>query len=72
MNDQEFALKVESIRTKLYKTALTYLGSESLVPDAADPVISSPFDKILQRLSCSQAHSLAQWGVIMTLLYRYR
>ena len=30
MINEEFAKRVESVRTKLYKTALTYLGSESL------------------------------------------
>ena len=39
MNNEEFAKRVESIRTKLYKTALTYLGSESLAMDAVDEAV---------------------------------
>ena len=29
VNNEEFAKRVESVRTRLYKTALTYLGSEA-------------------------------------------
>ena len=36
VTNEEFAKRVESVRTKLYKTALTYLGSESLALDAVD------------------------------------
>ena len=36
MNQEEFAKRVESIRTRLYKTALTYLGSEAMAMDAVD------------------------------------
>ena len=39
MNNEEFAKRVESVRTKLYKTALTYLGSESLALDAVDEAV---------------------------------
>ncbi len=39
MNNEEFAKRVESVRTKLYKTALTYLGSESLAMDAVDEAV---------------------------------
>ena len=39
VNNEEFAKRVESIRTKLYKTALTYLGSESLAMDAVDEAV---------------------------------
>ena len=39
MNNEEFAKRVESVRTKLYKTALTYLGSESLAVDAVDEAV---------------------------------
>lgn len=39
MNNEEFAAQVESIRAKLYKTALVYLGSESLALDAVDEAI---------------------------------
>lgn len=39
MNNEEFAKRVESVRTKLYKTALTYLGSDSLALDAVDEAV---------------------------------
>lgn len=39
MNNEEFAKRVEAVRTKLYKTALTYLGSESLAMDAVDEAV---------------------------------
>ena len=39
MNNEEFAKRVESVRTKLYKTALTYLGSEALAMDAVDEAV---------------------------------
>ena len=39
VNNEEFAKRVESIRTKLYKTALTYLGSEFLALDAVDEAV---------------------------------
>ena len=39
VNNEEFAKRVESVRTKLYKTALTYLGSESLAMDAVDEAV---------------------------------
>ncbi len=39
MNNEEFAKRVESVRTKLYKTALTYLSSESLAMDAVDEAV---------------------------------
>ena len=39
MNNEEFAKRVESVRTKLYKTALTYLGSESMAIDAVDEAV---------------------------------
>ncbi len=39
MNNEEFAKRIESVRTKLYKTALTYLGSESLAMDAVDEAV---------------------------------
>lgn len=39
MNDEEFAHRVESIRNKLYKTALVYLGSEALALDAVDEAV---------------------------------
>ena len=39
MNHEEFAKRVESVRTKLYKTALSYLGSESLALDAVDEAV---------------------------------
>ena len=39
MNYEEFARRVESVRVKLYKTALTYLGSEALAVDAVDEAV---------------------------------
>ena len=36
VTNEDFAIRVESIRNKLYKTALTYLGSEALALDAVD------------------------------------
>ena len=39
VNNEEFAKRVESVRTKLYKTALTYLGSEALALDAVDEAV---------------------------------
>ena len=39
VNNEEFAKRVESVRTKLYKTALTYLGSEALAMDAVDEAV---------------------------------
>lgn len=39
VNNEEFAKRVESVRTKLYKTALTYLSSESLALDAVDEAV---------------------------------
>ena len=39
MNNEEFAKRVETVRTRLYKTALTYLGSEALAMDAVDEAV---------------------------------
>ena len=39
MNNEEFAKRVEALRTKLYKTALTYLDSEALALDAVDEAV---------------------------------
>ena len=39
VDNQEFARRIETIRTKLYKTALIYLGSESLAMDAVDEAV---------------------------------
>ena len=39
VTNEEFAKRVESVRTKLYKTALTYLGSEALAMDAVDEAV---------------------------------
>lgn len=39
MNHEEFAKRVESVRTKLYKTALIYLGNETLAMDAVDEAV---------------------------------
>lgn len=39
MTDNEFATKIESIRGKLYKTAILYMGSHSLALDVLDEAI---------------------------------
>lgn len=39
MNNDEFARRVESVRVKLYKTALVYLESEALAMDAVDEAV---------------------------------
>lgn len=39
MNNEEFALRIGAVRTKLYKTALTYLESETLAIDAVDEAV---------------------------------
>lgn len=39
MDNAEFAKRVESIRGRLYKMAMTYLGSESLAMDAVDEAV---------------------------------
>lgn len=39
MNNDEFAIRIEAVRTRLYKTALTYLGSEALAIDAVDEAV---------------------------------
>lgn len=39
MNNEEFASRVESVRVKLYKTALVYLESEVLAMDAVDEAV---------------------------------
>ncbi len=39
MNDQEFAERIQNIRGKLYKTALLYLGNETMAMDALDEAV---------------------------------
>ena len=39
MTNEEFAKQVEQVRIKLYKTALTYLGSEAMAVDAVDEAV---------------------------------
>lgn len=39
MNNEEFAIRVESVRMKLYKTALVYLDNETLAMDAVDEAV---------------------------------
>lgn len=39
MNNEEFARRIETIRLKLYKTALLYLGNETLALDAVDEAV---------------------------------
>lgn len=39
MNNEAFAKRVEAIRTRLFRTAMVYLGSESLALDAVDEAV---------------------------------
>ncbi len=39
MRDEEFALRAEAVKEKLYRTALIYLGSEALALDAVDEAV---------------------------------
>lgn len=39
MSHEEFATRIESVRTKLYKTALMYLGNATLAMDAVDEAV---------------------------------
>jgi len=39
VKNQEFAERISRVRAKLYKTALTYLGSEALALDAVDEAV---------------------------------
>lgn len=39
MNNEEFAMRIERIRMKLYKTALLYLGNETQACDALDEAV---------------------------------
>ena len=39
VTNEEFAKQVEQVRIKLYKTALTYLGSEAMAVDAVDEAV---------------------------------
>ena len=39
VTNEEFAKQVERVRIKLYKTALTYLGSEAMAVDAGDEAV---------------------------------
>lgn len=39
MREEEFAGRLETVRLKLYKTALLYLGSESMAVDAVDEAV---------------------------------
>ena len=39
MTHEEFAQRIENIRTKLYRTALTYLGNETPALDAVDETV---------------------------------
>ncbi len=69
MNHEEFAKRVEAVRTKLYKTALTYLGSEALALDAVDEAVykalcgkwrlSQPefFDTWITRILINECHN---------------
>lgn len=39
MSNEEFVQRIEAVRTKLYRTAMTYLGSEALAMDAVDEAV---------------------------------
>ena len=39
MTNEEFAKRIENVRMKLYRTALTYLGNETLALDAVDEAV---------------------------------
>lgn len=39
MNNDEFAQRVEAVRSKLFRTAMLYMGSESLALDAVDEAV---------------------------------
>ena len=39
MNNEEFSQRVEAIRTKLFKTAMLYMGSEALALDMVDEAV---------------------------------
>ena len=69
MTNEEFAKRVESVRTKLYKTALTYLGSEAQAMDAVDEAVykalcgrwklrqSEFFDTWITRILINECHN---------------
>lgn len=69
MNHEEFANRVTSVRTKLYKTALIYLGSEALALDAVDEAVykalcgkwrlrqSEYFDTWITRILINECHN---------------
>ena len=69
MNNEEFAARVQAVREKLYKTALTYLGSEALALDAVDEAVykalkgkrrlRSPefFDTWITRILINECHN---------------
>lgn len=39
MNNEEFSRRVEAIRTRLFKTAMLYMGSEALALDMVDEAV---------------------------------
>lgn len=58
MNNEEFAKRVESVRTKLYKTALTYLGNETLAMDAVDEAV---YKALCAKRKLRQAEYFDSW-----------
>ncbi len=58
MNNEEFAKRIEAVRTKLYKTALTYLGSEALAMDAVDEAV---YKALCGRWKLRQAEFFDTW-----------
>ena len=43
MRKEEFAKKIENVRSKLYKTAMLYLGNETMAMDVLDETIYKAF-----------------------------
>lgn len=58
MNHEEFAMRVESVRVKLYKTALLYMGSESLALDMVDEAV---YKALLGRWKLRQPEYFETW-----------
>ncbi len=69
MNAEEFSQRIENSRTKLYKTALLYLGSEDAALDALDEAVYKAlkgykklrqpefFDTWLTRILINECHN---------------
>ena len=82
MTNEEFAKRVELVRTKLYKTALTYLGSEALAMDAVDEAVYKAlcgkwklrhpefFDTWITRILINECHNIGRQKKRMTPVER--